>query len=121
MHCGADEFASDVARKLGVGIERDHVADGLEQRVVAGAYYEARLAVAPQQTVELFQLASLSFPAHPFFFTRVPQTLAMKQVETSFAVVLVQRLDSALGHGQECRVVRRLFRNSVGKVAQQRE
>ncbi len=96
MNRGADQFASDVARQLSIRIERDHVTNCLQQRVIGSAHDEARISSAAQESIEFFELASLSFPTHPFVLAGVPLSPAMKEMKAAVAVTSIQCVDTAL-------------------------
>src|ERR1700752_1674313 len=101
MNGGADELARDVAWKLSVGVERDHVTDRLQQRVICRADDETRIRRAAQQSIELFEVSTFAFPAHPFAFTFIPQSSSVKEMEALVTVVAVQAIDPALCDREE--------------------
>ena len=98
---GADELARDVAWKLRVRVECDHVTDRLQQCVVRSAHDEARVLRAAKQPVKLFELAAFALPAHPFVLALVPLSFSVKEVKALVAVAAVQRIDAALRDREE--------------------
>src|SRR5689334_20183698 len=121
MNSGADELARDVARQLRVGVERDYVTNVFQQRIVGGAHKEARVVCAPQQSVELLELAAFAFPTHPAILARVPLSPAMEEMKAIVAMPAIERVDAALRDREQIRISWRVFCAGVGKVAEQRE
>ncbi len=78
MSDGTDQFVSGVARKLGVGIERDDVLDSGQQGIVAGDYGKI-VKLAKKQVIQVEQFAALALPTHPGFFDGVVSAIAVKQ------------------------------------------
>jgi hypothetical protein len=81
----ADQLPRRVARQARVAVERDAVADARQDAELAHAHGKARFAGAPQQPVELLDLAPLALPAHPHAFAGVPAACAVEEVETAGA------------------------------------
>src|SRR5688500_10964869 len=96
MRQGGHHPADGIARSLGVRVESDHVADSLQIAGVANSQdvIYARVALAHEVAVHVFELASLALPAHPLAFTFGPFALAMEKEELPFAVTAVQLFDS---------------------------
>ncbi len=70
MRQRADQPPAGFHRQLRVGVERDHVADGRQNRRLAVLDDEARVGRAAQQAVELGQLAALALGPHPAALAR---------------------------------------------------
>src|ERR1700722_17294384 len=78
----ADQPANRVARQLGIGIQRDDIADARRskgQRLADPD--EIRIGCAAQEAVQLVELAPLALPADPAGLTLVPYPPAMEQQE----------------------------------------
>src|SRR6185369_14107927 len=101
MNGGADELARDVAWKLSVRVQCDHVTDRLQQLVIRSADDEARVGCATKQPVKFFELSAFAFPAHPFLFTFVPLSFSVKEVKAFVTVATVQSIDAALCDREE--------------------
>ena len=85
-----DQATGGLNRQLCVGIQRDDVADGRQNRHVAVANDEAGARVAAKQPVELRQFAALALPSHPAPFAGIPAPLPVKQKEPIGAVPRVE-------------------------------
>lgn len=83
----ADELCHGIAHQARVGIQRHDILDVLRNDIGAGK--ECRVAVTPQQQVQLVQLATLALPAHPDVFGRIVEATTVQQVEPSLAVEIV--------------------------------
>src|SRR4030095_6796413 len=82
------------------------------------------MSITSQETVKLFELSSLSLPAHPSVFSRIPLATSMKQVEPRrrfLAVTAVEFINSGFRVADQACVVRLFFRVSIAKIAQQGE
>src|SRR6185503_4561903 len=91
-----DQPARGLAREARVRVERDHVADGFEDRGISDHDTERRRQ-ATEQRVELLDLPPLPFPADPRAFPFVPGPRAMEEIEAvalPVCIALVQRFDS---------------------------
>ena len=73
----ADELARRIARQHRVRIQGNDKAYPL--RLFGGAI--GCFAVALKQAIEFFDLAPLSFPAHPFAFRRIPKAIAVEDMK----------------------------------------
>src|SRR5690242_12256595 len=101
MNGGADEFARNVAWQLRVGVERDHVTNTFQQRIVGSADEETRVARTAQQSIELFELATLSFPPHPTVLARIPLPPPVEEMKTIVAMTAIECVDAALRDREE--------------------
>ena len=81
MHHGADKLPRRVARQLGVGIQRDDVSHLREDRCSTDDERKTVRMTAAQERVQVVELASLAFMAHPDPRLRIPASRAVKQVE----------------------------------------
>ena len=79
---GADHAGGGAARKLGVGVERDDVADMLQGVEWAGLQGEA-VVLVQQEFVEVEELAALALPSHPDALAGVEDAMAMQEEEGS--------------------------------------
>src|SRR5690606_31424570 len=77
----ADQSPGSVARQTRIAVEGDAVADAAEDREVADTHDEARVVGTAEQAVELVNLASLAFPAHPAAFAVVPASCSVEEEE----------------------------------------
>ena len=117
----ANELAARIQREIGIGIERDHVADVPQLFDLADDGGKARIGGASQQPVELVELPALALPPHPAAFRRIPLAATMQEIEPPRAVLLVQPGDQ-LGRQIDQRTIRReRLRVGVGHIAQQRK
>ena len=124
MRHRADEFAGGIARQAGIGVQREDVSDGGEDRQIADDLGKRLARTAAQQRVELLQLAAFAFVAHPEALVRIPDARPMEQMEDGHAlgaVPRIQGLDAVARQPQQVRVVglRRLGR--IAEVGEQRE
>ena len=74
----ADHALSCIPRQLRIRIQRDYVANLREQFFAGRDHHEAGVARSAQQSIELAQLAPLSFPANPFAFGLAPLPAPVK-------------------------------------------
>ncbi len=78
----ADELRGRSSRQARVGVERDHEADvRRDRRLSSGFIDERRVRGAPEETVQLMELAALSLPAHPRPLGRIPDTPSVEEQE----------------------------------------
>ena len=78
----ADQALGGPPRQTRVGIEDNDKADaGGHHRRAAADRDESGVGGAPQQAIELVQLAALAFPSDPLSLSRVPQPATMQQEE----------------------------------------
>ncbi|MCB1282482.1 MAG: hypothetical protein KDB18_13250, partial [Salinibacterium sp.] len=61
----ADQLSGSIARQARVAVERDAVANMWQDDRLADTGSETRIRGTPQQSIELFDLAALTFPTHP--------------------------------------------------------
>ena len=122
MRHGRHHLRRSVARKLRVGIQRDHEADFLQARKIADHGVEP-VAPAQQQLVQVVQFPALAFIPHPLAFLRIPAAGAMQQKKwpaATGAVAFIQLAD-AVGAGMQHVVAGGLRLLGVGEIGQQRE
>ena len=110
--------------ELGVGIERDHVADALGKGGRRGE--EGGVGGAPQELIELVQLAPLALPAHPAPLARAPDAAAMEEVETGLTpgggtVLEVERVDARPRRREQRVVPGSVLAGRVGPVREEGE
>jgi hypothetical protein len=112
------------ARQRRIRVERHHEAHAPKTSVLPCVCRERGRRVAPQQAIELFELASLALPAHPTGLGCVvlPRTVQrVKRARILVAVAPVQAGDprhQRLEHGV---IVGQSLRAGVGKVAEKDE
>src|SRR5437867_645237 len=102
------ELPGRLARQPGVAVERDAVAHLREDAELADLHVEARVGGAPQQAVELLDLAALALPSHPHALARVPLADAVEEEESVLVlggVAEVELLDAGPGFLEEAGVV----------------
>ena len=121
---GADEPRRGAARKLGIGVQRDHEAN--RRRDVGRLDDERGVGRAAQEAIELVQLAALALPAHPARLALAPEASAVEQMEARFAsagwaVPPVQLVDARARGREQGLVVGRVLRGGIRPVRQQRE
>src|SRR5205085_5812173 len=92
-----------------------------QQVFVGGMHNNTGVGCAAKQSIKLFELASLSLPAHPFRLARIPHSSPVKQMKAVLAVSSVQGVNTTLRDGEQSGVSRRLFSLRVWKIAQQSE
>ncbi len=117
-----DELAHRTERELGVGVERNDEANASQARSIAKVVLVARRRVAPQEAIELLELASFALPSHEAALSRAPSGFAVQDVKGSLRRRLVFRVELAddfLGVRQNICVVRQDGR--VSGIAQQHE
>ena len=78
MQSRANQTSRGVTRQLRIRIQRDYVANLREQFFAGRDHHEAGVARSAQQSIELAQLAPLSFPANPFAFGLAPLPAPVK-------------------------------------------
>ncbi len=88
MRHGADHALRGAARKLRIGIEREHVADVRQAGEIARLHGK-RIERIAKEFVEIEQLAAFAFPAHPGAFARIVDAVAVKQIKAAVAFVAV--------------------------------
>ena len=121
MRDDADELARGIARQPGIRVEREAVPYLGQDRQVANLHGERRVRGAPEELVELLDLAALALPAHPPALALVPLAQAMEEEEPIVAVALVERLDAG-ARGLEDRCIGRDgLRVRIAKVAEHGE
>ncbi len=76
---------------------------------------------APQEPVELGELAALPLPAHPPPLARVPAALPVKEEKPVGAMSKVQGVDGRQGPLEQPFIACDRLRIRIGKVAEQRE
>ena len=128
MRHRTDHLPCRVARKLGIGVERDHVADVGEHVDVTGDHREAIAPGAAQQCVQLLELAALALPAHPQLLPRVPATRPMQEeksvalhITARSGIFSIQRIDSGPRVLDERCVGRHRLGTGIAQVGEQRE
>ncbi|TMQ68583.1 MAG: hypothetical protein E6K81_16510, partial [Candidatus Eisenbacteria bacterium] len=92
----ADQLTRRIARQAGIAVEREAVADARQDGRIAPPYGEARVGGAPQQPVELLDLAAFALPTHPHPLAAIPTAGAVEQVEAVRGpgrVTRVERID----------------------------
>jgi len=67
-----------IARKFGVRVQGNYIANAGENRKVADFYWKT-IKLPAQQFIEIEQLAALAFPSHPQFLPWIVDTVPMKQ------------------------------------------
>src|SRR5713101_4682974 len=100
MSEGSDQAPRCLVGELRVRIERDNETDPGEAVQAAAEHSETRVAVTPEQAVELDELAALAFPTHPAVLVGIPHPPAMAKKEPlrlAGAVALVEGLDPLKG------------------------
>src|SRR5204863_2513956 len=88
-----DQLSRSIAGQAGVTVERDAVADARQDLGIAHPDCETRIGGAPQQPVELLDLAALTLPAHPDALAAVPAASAMEEVEAVGRAGRVARIE----------------------------
>ena len=124
MRHGGDELARGVARQLGIGIERDHVAHCLQRIDIADDRRKHFRRAAAHQAVQIGQLAALALVTHPDTFNRIPFARSVQQQErpaADLAIGTIQLCDDVAGVGQQCDIAVNMFGRRVGEVGQQTE
>ena len=124
MSDDADQLTRGVAGQTRVGVEREAVFDGRQERGVANFDRECRVARAAKKPVELLDLPAFALPSHPHVFARVPQASAMKQIKTVRVVrteALVEHRHTSSRGLEQLHVVRHVRGRRVREVAQNRE
>ena len=92
----SDQRAGRPARKPRIGVERQNVADGREDRHVADDLRVARSRRAAEEAVELLDLPPFALPSHVEALFRVPRAGPMEEKEAVVStgrVTDVQLLD----------------------------
>src|SRR6185503_15511740 len=120
----ADKFPRHFARKLGVRIERNYIANPREQGFIRSLHHEAGIASATKQSVEFMQLPTFPLPTHPGALPFIPPSLAMENMKAKrlfFAITLIKFVDSAECSVKHHAVLGHLLPVSVSKVSQQSE
>ena len=120
---GPDEPPHRAARHARIGVERDHVAHAWRSLAAGGV---RRIGGAPQQAVELVELAALALPTHVDVLGSVESPLAPKDSKAITAarrpsVPKVKACDAGLRHGEDLGVIFELRLGSVQEVGQERE
>ena len=131
-----DERAGAVGRRPRVGVECEHVANGIALRRRPEVALDddvggGRIGVA-QEVVELLELAAFALPAHPDTLLRIPPALAVEEEEAvvgrrtvaagaGAALACVEGPDRAGGGLDDGLVVGHRRLRSVGPVGQERE
>ena len=73
MRHRADKAGGHPSRQTRVGIERDHVPDGVGHgRGAPVGRHERRIGGGPEKTVQFAKLPALAFPPHPLPFVFIP-------------------------------------------------
>src|SRR5205823_9423911 len=95
MGQGFDQPPGGVAQQLGIGIQRYDKPNALELRAIARAEKSLKLGrrFADEESIELFELPTLAFPADPALLTLAPRASAMKKKEAPRSVPAIQFLD----------------------------
>src|SRR6266567_8604070 len=99
MRQGFDQSPGGVTQQLGIGIQRNDKPNALELCAIARAEKSLKLGrgFANEESIELFELATLAFPADPPLLALAPRASAMKKKEASRSVPAIQFLDPS-GH-----------------------
>ena len=124
MHEDPDQRAGRSAREPRVGVERQDVADGREDRHVADDLRVARSRGSAEEAVELLDLPALPLPAHVEALFRIPRAAPMeekKAVVPPGRVTVVQLLDPGARRLEDFAVVRKRLGLGVEKVAEEGE
>ena len=100
MRHRTDQLACTVTRQLGIGVKCDDVFHLRQRLRVADNHGERVTRMAPQQRIQVTELASLALPSHPRALLRIPAARAMQQIKNiawRFVLVTVgaiKRIDS---------------------------
>src|SRR6185369_4447116 len=78
MGHGPNHSLRGIARKFGVRVQGNYIANAGENRKVADFYWKT-IKLPAQQFIEIEQLAALAFPSHPQFLPWIVDTVPMKQ------------------------------------------
>ena len=122
-----DQAAGGVPRQTGIGIERDHVANGGGHDGRAPTRgHERRVVGPPEKPVELVEFPALALPPHPRALPLVPDSSAVEQEKALTAggrgtVAPVEARDPLGRRGEEPIVVRHRLRGRVGPVGEEGE
>ena len=121
---GPDQVGRGVGRQNGVRVERNHIAKVPERRQVPHDDRERGFGPAPDEPVELGQLAAFPLPSHPAVLLRIPAPRPMEEIEGIAGVggvPGVERPDAVPSGGDDRVVPRTAFGGRIGEVAQDRE
>ena len=79
----SDEFSRRITRQLRVSIERDDVANRLQEfKINRFVQRKIRVRLAAQKLIEFVQISALAFRANPFAFARIQLAAAREKIKT---------------------------------------
>ena len=119
-----DELPGGIARKLGVGVQRDDILDRRQDGRLPHDLGKAFARTAAEQGVELRELSPLAFVTHPQAFSGVPAARAVKQEEEVLSVggiFPVQHLDAGPRPLKQHLISRQNLLRRVAEIRQQGE
>ncbi len=115
----AHQLVGRVAWQLRIGIQGNNVPDQSKNGLVAYNVRKSHERLAPQQRVELLELAAFALVAHPHSLESVPQPWPVKKIKNTRAivsVVLVERFDTRPSILDQRRVLGQCFLGCVVKI-----
>ena len=119
-----DQQLRRITRQHCIRIQRDYVPDELEPACIADDRAEGILRIAPQEFVELGELAAFSLPTHPHLLFWIPETRAVKEkkhILRGISVFRVQRFYSGRGSSEYLLIALAMLGWRIGEIAQDRE
>ena len=113
--------SSGVSQQLRVSIEGDDKPNALQLQAIARVEKSFQLGrgFAGEESIELFQLAALAFPADPALLALAPRSPAMKKKKPSRSVPAIQFLHPASREVDVFRVLRHGLARRVSKIGQE--
>ena len=123
MRQGFDHSPGGVAQQLRIGVQRDDKSNALELSPIARIEKSFQLGrgFADEESIELFQLATLALPADPALLALAPRAPAMKKKEAACSVPAIQFLDPAGDDVDVLRVLGHALPRCIGKIGQERK
>ncbi len=118
----AGQMRDGFRRQTRIGVQRHHIFDFLRQAFVRRE--EARILIAPQQQVQLMQLAALALPTHPAVLLLVEEAAAVQKEKARLVIariVLVELGDFLTRIFVDFHIRGRDLVLRIGPVADQRE
>ena len=118
----SDQVTGALARQDGVGIQRDHIADGGQDLQIPKLNHITCFSNTPQQVIQFHKLATFALPPHPAAFAGIPQTLAVEKEKWAVIFVPVFRIklfDPLPGLGDDLIFTWQLSLLRILKIGQQ--
>src|SRR5687767_7877633 len=122
----SDQAPHGLARQPRIGVERNDIADTRRHggRLPVAAD-KGRISGAAQQTIQLMQLAALTFPSHPLPLSLAPDPAAVKHIKAlaprKGSMHAIQPCDALVSQLEQRIVARDAFGRSIAPVREQRE